>query len=376
MFYKADVQFEIDNISNMEDMSHIAASEATEASSLVDSFTTLKVSTENTNQVAKTFPLFNYLPFELRAEIWRRAMRDEQVPGVHYFTVCDKDDDTENVIYNEYGLSQQGPFLAAPSWGPKCFLAGSCGVPSTDSWQHQDDSTYLIDSGLWTACKESRDLMLKQVKHPNFPRSSSEYYDLTTAKLERTATARILRPKKTTATTMTGKTTNSQDDHEPSYITMYPDTDLFVLQKGETEYFLLNDINAAIPFASYDRGFSPLWNVAVEYISERDNKRTAWQLAEAIFGVEEQMTFYVIDYDASPARCQRGRRDNGTNNVDFRGDKFGYVVCSMCCASESCREWVEELVRAVGQIDYKLHSGDSSSSWLFFEVVVLACINL
>ena len=354
-------------------MSQIPASEVTEVFSIVESFNNLKTGTEINNQVAQMFPLFNHLPYELRAEIWRYAMRDEHVPGVHYFLVQDKDDDTENVIFNEYGLIQQGPFLAAPSWGPKCFLTGSCGSPSTDPWQHQNDSTYLVDSGLWTACKESRDLMLKQVKSPNFPRSRSEYYNSATSKLERTATARILRPKTTAAT---GKKTSSRHDHELSYITMYPDADLFVLQKGETDYFLLNDINAAIPFASYDRGFSPLWNVAVEYISERDNKRSAWQLAEAIYGIEEQMTFYVIDYDANPARCERGRRGTDGGNVDFRGDKFGYAVCSMCCASNSCREWVDELVRAVGQIGYKLHSADSSSSWLLFEVLVLACIKL
>ncbi|KAM6530213.1 hypothetical protein FALCPG4_008338 [Fusarium falciforme] len=109
--------------------------------------------------MATTFDRFSDLPRELRDEIRRFAIRTTR-PGVHIFR-----------LYNDFKDDHAG---ARDSLSSARFFTGQClAEPSWDRYFHSTNtdcgdrnvSTYLIDGGLWTACKESRLLMEKRFRN-------------------------------------------------------------------------------------------------------------------------------------------------------------------------------------------------------------------
>ncbi|KAI6752385.1 hypothetical protein HG530_013754 [Fusarium avenaceum] len=109
-----------------------------------------------------TFHQFSDLPRELRDMIWSFVIRDDN-PGVHIFGSLDlkKTNRTES--------------RRLMSCGKKCWTYAA--LP----WRHYFDSldenrsdenvsTYLIDGGLWTACKESRLIMEKHFRQSEWPK--------------------------------------------------------------------------------------------------------------------------------------------------------------------------------------------------------------
>ncbi|EMT71522.1 hypothetical protein FOC4_g10010027 [Fusarium odoratissimum] len=108
------------------------------------------------------FSLFFALPTELRGEIWNLAIRPKR-SGVHIFrvysTYMDHETSPEEVIHfsaNEasfYGHERCELSLAVPF--PHKSLDG------TNKDGARMTSSYMIDTGLWTACHESRSMMKK-----------------------------------------------------------------------------------------------------------------------------------------------------------------------------------------------------------------------
>lgn len=161
--------------------------------------------------MATTFHRFSYLPRELRDEIWRFAIRTTR-PGVHIFRVDDQSKTSDSTSLASF------------------FAGGYLTEPSRDQYFHNPNtdcgdrnvSTYLIDGGLWTACKESRLQMEKR-----FQSSEIDY-------LRRQQSGRVvfqlwLMPE-------TGYFTSSGGARR--YFTVLPCRDLFVLQPD-----LLNKIH-------------------------------------------------------------------------------------------------------------------------------------
>ena len=111
-----------------------------------------------------SFHLFESLPVELQAEIWSFAVRPTK-PGVQIFSLSSDPRDQPD------GDSTQEPswgatyFLSAPKWA---FGPISCTVNTLDeilaSWTKNNSSTYLVDSGLWNACRHSHRVMRNVIK--------------------------------------------------------------------------------------------------------------------------------------------------------------------------------------------------------------------
>ncbi|KAF4879075.1 hypothetical protein CGCSCA1_v001808 [Colletotrichum siamense] len=101
----------------------------------------------------QTFHQFPMLPGELRDQIWDLAVRPPGYRGVHIFTYVD-----ENVYRDHRPTSDTFPrHLAKKMCDPRRFVGAP--TPANDisphSWTAGNPSTYAVDGGLLTACKES-----------------------------------------------------------------------------------------------------------------------------------------------------------------------------------------------------------------------------
>jgi hypothetical protein len=109
----------------------------------------------------QTFHYFSTLPEADRELIWALAIRPKRF-GAHFFTIPTGLDDAECSLLSQYRLHhpEVGSDLAAPQ------------VPTSDddnperqlSWVKDNRSTYLMDYGLWAACRESRAAMEERYK--------------------------------------------------------------------------------------------------------------------------------------------------------------------------------------------------------------------
>lgn len=124
------------------------------------------------------FSLFSALPTELREEIWNLAIRPKR-SGVHIFRVysiyMDHETSPEEVIHfsaNEasfYRHERCELSLAVPLPHKSLDGANKDGARIT--------SSYMIDTGLWTACHESRLMMQKHfLQDPWLSPSWTGYY--------------------------------------------------------------------------------------------------------------------------------------------------------------------------------------------------------
>ncbi|KAF4836480.1 hypothetical protein CGCTS75_v001786 [Colletotrichum tropicale] len=95
--------------------------------------------------MTKTFHSFSKLPAGLRLCIWELAVRPTgpDHPGFHFFSV------QQNA--NEESKSKR--FATFPSFSEK----------SKPLWKEDNPPAYFYDFGMWTACKESRMVVTKQM---------------------------------------------------------------------------------------------------------------------------------------------------------------------------------------------------------------------
>ncbi|KAF5674279.1 hypothetical protein FCIRC_7817 [Fusarium circinatum] len=107
--------------------------------------------------LSTAFHLFSALPTELRLQIWKDAIRP-RLPAAHFVRVRGSDvpDPPQNTIHfrNLRSVDRQlshSDCIAIQSWSK--YLDGN------DHGSDFDVSAYLIDAGLWTACRESRLMM-------------------------------------------------------------------------------------------------------------------------------------------------------------------------------------------------------------------------
>ncbi|KAF4470619.1 hypothetical protein FALBO_2485 [Fusarium albosuccineum] len=121
--------------------------------------------------MAITFHRFGYLPKELRDHIWNLAIRPSY-PGVHIYKLDDADDEHKGSVPDAYYRY----CLAAPSCKMSAIVDESCETSDhIPSWRDNNISTYLIDARLWTACQESRWIMGRNFKFPQWPKLIGEY---------------------------------------------------------------------------------------------------------------------------------------------------------------------------------------------------------
>lgn len=100
------------------------------------------------------FDLFASLPCELRLEIWKFAIRPAG-RGIHRFSIfnkqTDRDDPSRRLAITNTRDGQQVRHTAT---APRIPGAREC------SWTEGNASAYLWDAGLWTACRESREVIV------------------------------------------------------------------------------------------------------------------------------------------------------------------------------------------------------------------------
>lgn len=122
------------------------------------------------------FKLFSKLPAELRVTIWDAAIRDNS-PAAHFFTTYHNGFDPNFTVDPESRVPDTpdtpGRYRHIWEFGPsrtyRFGLAAPHNCPDSEyySWVDGNPSAYMTDSGIWTACWESRERMIHYFHHPN-----------------------------------------------------------------------------------------------------------------------------------------------------------------------------------------------------------------
>jgi hypothetical protein len=108
------------------------------------------------------FLLFRNLPGEIRNEIWDSAVRPAR-PGAHSFSYLD----VRAAGWKKWrdAFAVRDISFSESDWD----VAGWLGAPAEPcvhkfDWEARNDSMYMHDHGLWTACRDSRAAMLRRFR--------------------------------------------------------------------------------------------------------------------------------------------------------------------------------------------------------------------
>ncbi|KAI0156428.1 hypothetical protein GGR57DRAFT_463410 [Xylariaceae sp. FL1272] len=178
-----------------------------------------------------TFHCFMDLPLELRLQIWETCLHPFE-PSAQFFTIANADRDI--CAKNLYVTSNMKYNLAAPP----------CQKTGERSWSRNNLSAYMIDHGLWTACHESRGVILKHHKN----RRQAQFKAL------RASDYTVDMPP-TLPTTLTGRFIEGDNER---YFSFNPTDDLLS--------FDLVSFRCSIPFTDVMLGFNAK-HIALEYRS-------------------------------------------------------------------------------------------------------------
>ncbi|RSM14561.1 hypothetical protein CEP52_001152 [Fusarium oligoseptatum] len=202
----------------------------------------------------ETFHIFPNLPGELREQIWRCALRPDGPTrrGAHFFGIVNLRRDEKARSWANHALKLRWSTfdldicLVGPQWEPTSIQDQSINKPEPGSWIDNNPSTYLIDSGLWMACKESRNV-IDQVLHQQQPDGT--------------------RTKKFTRMPLAYRNeAYMPDDTKDRFITVFPRQDLFCFQAYDWATLDGNIISGGIPLLL--NNFGGARDMAVRYDSK------------------------------------------------------------------------------------------------------------
>ncbi|EWZ79235.1 hypothetical protein FOWG_16600 [Fusarium oxysporum f. sp. lycopersici MN25] len=171
-----------------------------------------------------SFHCFRNLPVELQIEIWSSAVRPAKA-GIQIFSLSSG----HRSQPHEDGASEapwvDSYYLTAPKWafGPKSSRVNGFDE-ITASWTNNNLSTYLIDSGLWSACKQSHHVM-RNILGPTKPIA--------------------IRTKMRCGRSNANMDAPGSDSSQQPIIIVSPSQDLFILQLDDLDMFswsLLEDV--------------------------------------------------------------------------------------------------------------------------------------
>ncbi|KAJ0108980.1 hypothetical protein J7T55_005528 [Diaporthe amygdali] len=160
---------------------------------------------------------FSDLPQELRDIIWQMTIRAKR-PGAHFFTFQNHWEDA-GIVNFSLALPIRFVSKARPQ---HIGLADTRSSPDGRiSWAKGNPSTYMEDSGLWTACWDSRRHMLLRFRPDKFGYQSLRHHPR-----EMPWSFWSFRGSEAAK-----KTENLQrNSGERQFFTIYPETDLIILQ--------------------------------------------------------------------------------------------------------------------------------------------------
>ncbi|KAF5668364.1 hypothetical protein FHETE_5300 [Fusarium heterosporum] len=217
-----------------------------------------------------TFPRFADLPRELRDMVWSQAIRSPS-PGAHIFRLYDSQHDVTEPNSLKWKLGPYGQNLALP-WSHQYHSSVNEFGESTNS------STYQIDGGLWTACKESRLVMKSHFQTPELSGDTSHM-----------------------------PVTRCFLGDALQYFTVLPHRDLLILQAHDLGLIDWSAIAYHFPFCpnylNFGKGmhigieYDPDWSMEVWSSEDPEDSRTYRALLNAAWECGAASRIWLIDYD-------------------------------------------------------------------------------
>ncbi|RSL66016.1 hypothetical protein CEP53_003510 [Fusarium sp. AF-6] len=244
------------------------------------------------------FHRFPDLPWELRDMIWNFALRPA-VPGVHVFKLYNTETD-DGVDRNIDVFNQQhgGLRLAAPQ-------SNKLSVTRN----RDNPSTYLIDGGLWNACKESS-LVMKRNFHYQKWKSLLEDGNHSSSELMEKG---MDMPETSYFTHHNGK---------PYFFTVFPHKDLFICQPQNLWTIHWSKFCWDTNFGSSVCGFAGIRNIALEYTLEwgYNIQERIIDMVVVISEVIPGLNIWIVDYTLrrrDSAAVGQQSTSRGDENVAF-----------------------------------------------------------
>ncbi|KND93538.1 hypothetical protein TOPH_01931 [Tolypocladium ophioglossoides CBS 100239] len=198
-----------------------------------------------------TFHPFPRLPAELRDHIWDLAVREDR-PGAHYLILSNIEKD-ENKPDQSLEIAICEHSLAIPTrrnW-----------TATSPVWNLGNPSTYMADSGMWTACHESRHAMERRFKAGYWKSERDKLREL------KSLDSGYMPPPNSSATL------SVRVASEQRYISIFPPLDLIVIQSSDPSTIYWDNLQLWNPLFSPFQGLrvnnlafevrprDPVWSV-------------------------------------------------------------------------------------------------------------------
>ena len=208
-------------------------------------------------KMAAEFHFFPFLPWELRNQIWKLAIRPA-LPGAHVFRFSDAGASEQDGPDHESSDDDNSYISKSRLAAPQCLPKGVDFSPAAQaaapiSWTLNNPSTYLIDSGLWTACKESL-LVIEKEFQVRARARRQKVWSLSEMESFRKKGGRFTLPETFTHAACHGS--------RRRYLTVFPDQDLFILQPCDVTALNWKLVRESIPSWTYKPKYKEWWQIS------------------------------------------------------------------------------------------------------------------
>ncbi|KAF7560125.1 hypothetical protein G7046_g4034 [Stylonectria norvegica] len=279
------------------------------------------------NMASPMFHSFLNLPYELRRQIWESAARPTgpKHAGIHHFSVFINSQIKDDTTKPRRALKYR------PDTDDRTYVAV---VPDPHEDSNVDRSAYLWDAGLWTACKESREVIVRHLQVSNSLEKGKlmrmQYY---LPSLPAAVRDENWKDHQEVATFINAPTQNADGIGENRQLMVYPYQDLFVLDlegisKAPKEAWWWRKVLDHLRFSPFiwDGGtikhlafeFDPSWKLPQKWSGDMSCKMLYDELTprggfvQAIFGILYNFIgcrVWLIDRGTIPGYKEIDRRN-------------------------------------------------------------------
>lgn len=211
----------------------------------------LPISTPSSEMSTQTFRNFANLPYELRHQIWQMAIGPAG-PGIHHFSIFESATNNSPLTHLALRDNEEHTHCFHKAAAPRV-----AGIRKMHSWMQGNPSSYLWDAGLWTACTESREIMLANfdIRHwseiiREYRRESWRWNFYPGGEQHDDKPAMVVAPY----------------NNEELHLMVNPHRDLFCLDPHDFGLTINWDsIFCDLPFSCMFKGYGPPKHIAVEF---------------------------------------------------------------------------------------------------------------